>query len=132
MSIISWTSPSASEVILPTSRLTSVAEILLVLPQQLTEAADQPAADRRRHRPPRLERLGRAGHGGVHVGRALPPEGGQRRPVDRRAHRAVTGERVEVDAAAGGGVLGLTAEVVGGGQGGHGELLWFGGVLRRC
>jgi hypothetical protein len=103
-----------------------------VLPQQLAQAAHQPAADRRGHRPPGLERLGRAGHGGVHVGRTLPAEGGQRRSVDRRDHRAVTGERIEVDAAAGGRVLGLTAEVVGGGQGGHVALLGFQVVLRRC
>jgi hypothetical protein len=59
------------------------AEILLVLPEQLTEAAHEPAPDRRGDRPPGPERLGRTGDGGVHVGRAVPPEGGQRRPVDR-------------------------------------------------
>ena len=46
MSIISWTSPSASEVILPTSRLIRVAEVVLVLGEQLAEPLDQGAAGR--------------------------------------------------------------------------------------
>ncbi len=43
-------------------------EVGLVLAQQLTEPADQPAADRRRRRPPLGEGLDGGRHGGVDVG----------------------------------------------------------------
>ena len=48
MSIISWTSPRASETILPTSMPTRSARAVLMRGQQLAEALDQPAAHRRR------------------------------------------------------------------------------------
>ena len=48
MSIISCTSPSASEVIFPASIVTSAAEIGLVLDEQLAEPGHQRATHRRR------------------------------------------------------------------------------------
>ena len=52
MSIISCTSPSASEVILPASIVTSVAEVGLVRGEQLAEPGHQCAAHRGRCAPP--------------------------------------------------------------------------------
>jgi hypothetical protein len=103
-------------------------EVVLVLAEQFAEAAHQPAADRCRHGAPGLERLAGTGHRVVHLRRVLPADGEQRRSVDRRGHRAVPGERVEIDTAAAGGVLCLAPEVLGAGQGGHVVAPRF----RRC
>ena len=69
MSIISCTSPRASEVILPASMVTSAAEVGLVRGQQLAEPGHQGAAHRGRGGAPGRERLRRFGNGGLGVGR---------------------------------------------------------------
>ena len=72
MSIISWTSPRASEVIFPASTVTSAAEIVLVLVEQLAEPGHQRATHRRRRGAPRGKRLRRFGNRGVGLfGRGL-------------------------------------------------------------
>ncbi len=113
MSIISWTSPRPSERILPASRLTSAPRSSLCSREQLAEPADQRAADRRR--PVRHVRNASPARvdGVVDVGGVLPADGRERLAVDRRGHRPVARDRVEVDAAAAQGVLGLGTELVG-------------------
>ena len=103
MSIISCTSPSASERILPTSSVTRSARSSLCSAQQLAEPLDQRAAHRRRHRPPGQERLVRDRDRSVHVVGARPrdaaagpaPVTGVREPASPRSEPRSTPHRAE-------------------------------------
>ena len=111
MSIISCTSPRASEVILPASIVTSVREIGLVLDEQLAQPGHQGAPDGCRGGAPRRKRLRGFGYRGVGLFWSGLGDGEQHLTGDGGAGlQAVTARLAELDAGADGGqrVTGLT------------------------
>ena len=105
MSIISWTSPRASEVILPASMLIRRGQVVLVLGEQLAEPLDQRPARRRRHGAPVEESALRARPTASSTAAGVGPgEGAERVAVDGGRGLRVAGCGLDVDAAASGGL----------------------------
>ena len=85
--------------ILPASIETSVAEVVLVLAQQLAEATDELAPPGRRHETPRQERFAGSGDGGGRLDRSRRPQRRDDLTRDRGPHDEVVAlPRREVDA----------------------------------
>ena len=98
-------------------------QVVLVLGEQLAEPLHQRPARRRRHPAPGQERLARAADRLVDVRRVPPAQRRDLLAVDRRAGGDVAAERIDVDAAAAGGVEGQRGQLGLGGDRGHGSFL---------